>query len=54
MVALTYYMSPSEDLFDSMLAPKDGQLYKSVVNRIYSAPGVFERIETWKDLYEKH
>lgn len=52
MVALTYMFKPDEELFDSMLAPKDGDLYNSVVNRIYTAPKAFERIENWKDLYQ--
>ena len=54
MIALTYAYSPSEDIMDSMLAPKDGDLYNSVINRIYSAPKAFERIDNWKDLYQQH
>jgi hypothetical protein len=46
-------MPPFEDLFDSMLAPNDGNLYKSVVNRIYNAPNAFSRIANWKELYSK-
>lgn len=52
MIAFTYCMMPSEELFDSMIAPLDGQLYKSVVNRIYNAPEAFSRIPTWKELYQ--
>jgi hypothetical protein len=37
---------------DSVLAPQDGQLYKNIINKVYSAPGVFERIQTWKDIYQ--
>ena len=53
MIALTYAMLPSEEMFDSMIAPQDGNLYKNVLNRIYNAPGAFGRIENWKDLYHK-
>jgi hypothetical protein len=54
MVALTYAMLPSEENFYSMIAPADGQLYKSVVQRVYSAPGAFDRLPTWKELYNKN
>jgi hypothetical protein len=50
-VAFTYALAPPEDLFDSMLAPSDGNLYKSIVNRIYNAPNAFDRIKNWKELY---
>lgn len=50
-VAFTYALIPSEDLFDSMIAPHDGKLYKSVVSRVFNAPKAFERIENWKELY---
>ena len=53
MIAFTYAMLPSEDMFISMIAPADGQLYKSVVQRVYSAPNAFERLPTWKELYKK-
>ncbi len=52
-VALTYGMYPSDDLFDSMIAPLDGDLYNSVVNRVYTAPKAFERSKTWRELYQK-
>jgi len=50
MVRLTYSMYPPEIIFDSMIAPADGDLYKSVVNRIYTAPKAFDRIENWKEI----
>lgn len=50
-VAYTYAFSQSEDLVDSMLAPKDGMLYKSISQRIYAGPGAFERIGNWRELY---
>jgi hypothetical protein len=34
-----------------MIAPGDGELYKSVVGRMYATPKVFERIENWRELY---
>ena len=37
-VSLTDSMLPIDQLFDSMLAPSDGELYKSITNKIYSAP----------------
>lgn len=43
IVSLTYGFAPSEDLTDSMLAPSDGDLYNSVISRVYSAPKAFER-----------
>jgi len=51
-VAYTYALSYEEELIDSMLAPTDGQLYKSIVQRVYSSPNAFERISNWKELYE--
>lgn len=29
---------PIDELFDSMLAQSDGELFKSITNKIYSAP----------------
>lgn len=51
MIRLTYSMLPSEVFADSMLSPENGDLYKSIVNRVYSAPKAFERIENWRELY---
>lgn len=52
-VTLTDSMLPSDDQLDSMIAPPDGDLYKSIQNKIYSAPGVFDRISNWKELVKK-
>ena len=52
MIALTYAFRPVEDLFESMIAPLDGDLYKSVVQHVYSAPKAFERSENWKEIYQ--
>ena len=50
IVALTYAFPPEENNFVSMIAPHDGDLYKSVVQRVFTAPKAFERISTWKDI----
>ena len=52
-VAFVNLLPPYGKQFDSMLAPEDGQLYKSIISRIYNAPNAFGRIENWKDLYHK-
>jgi hypothetical protein len=49
---MTYVLFPTEEMMDSMIAPKDGDLYKSVVSRMYAVPKVFERIDNWKELYK--
>ena len=51
-VAYTYSILYDEDLIDSMLAPSDGELYKSIVQRVQSSPDAFSRISSWKELYE--
>eukprot|EP00347_Sterkiella_histriomuscorum_P004091 403361786 len=53
MVALTYCFPPQENNFVSMIAPIHGDLYKSVVQTVFTAPHAFERIPSWKDLYQK-
>jgi hypothetical protein len=51
----TFY--PPEDLFDSMIAPGNGNLYESILNRIYYSGNAFSRSNQWdtpnKDLYVK-
>ena len=37
-VSLTDSMMPVEQLFDSMIAPIDGDLYNSITNKIYQSP----------------
>ena len=46
----TFY--PGDWLLDSMIAPADGDLYGSIINKIYSAPKAFERISNWRTLYK--
>jgi hypothetical protein len=53
-VAYTYAFSQSEDMVDSMLAPKDGMLYKSISQRVVTSPKAFERIDNWKVIYDQH
>ena len=49
---MTYVCNSSEEMTDSMLAPQDGDLYGSIIRRIYSGPKAFERISNWKELYQ--
>ena len=49
-VPLTDYFQPADDFNDSMIAPNDGDLYKSAQTQIYSAPKTFERAANWKEL----
>ena len=53
MVALTYAFPPKEENFESMISPNHGDLYKSVVQKVFTAPKAFDRIESWRDLYKK-
>jgi len=53
IVKLTYGMVVDESYMDSMLAPEDGYLYKSVVNRLFSAPDAFKRTPIWREIYNK-
>lgn len=52
-IGITDTMRPGDELLDNMLAPNDGDLYKSIQNKIYSTPKVFERISNWKELIAK-
>ena len=49
-ISLTDAFQPYDELMDCMIAPSDGDLYKSIKSRIFSGPKVFERISNWKDL----
>lgn len=46
-IKYTYSLPPNEIIVDSMLAPQDGNLYKSVVNRVFTSPKSFERYKNW-------
>jgi len=50
MVPLFDHIYPGDEMLDSMIAPSNGDLYGSIINRIYTAPKVFDRISSWKDL----
>ena len=51
MIKITDAFYPPEEFFDSMIAPVDGDLYKSVINRVYTSPKSFERMDSWRSLY---
>lgn len=40
---------PSEELFDSMIAPGNGDLYGSILNRIYYSGNSFGKIRNWQE-----
>ncbi len=48
----TFY--PGDEMMDSFLAPGDGDLYGSIINRVYTAPKAFERIKNWQLLYQNN
>lgn len=43
----TFY--PDDELFDSMIAPANGDLYGSIINRIFYSGNAFERVKNWKE-----
>ncbi len=45
----TFY--PGDDMMDSFLAPSNGDLYGSIVNKVYSAPNAFSKIKNWQVIY---
>ena len=47
----TFY--PGDEMMDSMIAPSNGDLYGSIVNKIYGAPKAFERIGNWHLFHQK-
>ena len=49
-VALVNCYQPPEELMDSMIAPSNGELYKSIQRRMFSQKDAFARISNWKDL----
>ena len=50
-VVETFY--PGDEMMDSMLAPANGDLYGSIIRKVYSAPQAFERIKNWQLFYQK-
>jgi len=53
-IKLTDALDPADGIIESMIAPDDGKLYPSIINRIYTAPKPFERIGNWKEIYQNH
>lgn len=51
MISLVDTFYPGDEMLDSFLAPSDGDLYGSIINKIYTAPKAFERISNWRSLY---
>jgi len=43
-------LPPKDEYLDSMIAPADGDMYGSIVNRLYNLPGTFSRYKNWKEL----
>lgn len=43
-------MGPEERLMNSALADTNGQAYKSLLNKVYSAKGCFERPKFWESI----
>ena len=52
MISLVENFYPGNEMFDSFIAPADGDLYGSIINKVYTAPKAFERISNWKNLYD--
>lgn len=47
-IALVESFYPGEELFDSMIAPGNGDLYGSILNRIFYSGNAFGRINNWE------
>ena len=52
VVRLTYCMLPPEHVLESMIAPENGKLYESIINRVFTSPDAFGRIGNWQELYQ--
>jgi len=44
---ITDLLPPKDVFLDSMIAPEDGDLYGSIVNRLYHVPDTFTRYSNW-------
>ena len=53
IVKITETFPPSEEMTDSFIAPQNGDLYGSIINKVYTAPKAFERYEQWRSLYNQ-
>jgi len=49
-ISITDCLKPEDQENDCMIAPSDGDLYKSIQNRVFTAPRAFERIDIWQEL----
>lgn len=43
----TFY--PGEEIFDSMIAPANGDLYSSIISRVYQSGKAFDRAPNFND-----
>ncbi len=50
MISLFDHVYPGDEMLDSVLAPSDGDLYGTIINRVFTAPKTFERIRNWKEV----
>jgi len=48
-VPLVEIFYPGEAMMDSMIAPADGDLYGSIINRIFYSGDSFGRARNWKE-----
>ena len=46
-IALVDTFYPGEELFDSMIAPGNGDLYSSIINRLFYSGKTFERAKNY-------
>lgn len=46
-IALVETFYPGEEVFDSMIAPGNGDLYGSILNRLYYSGNAFGRAANW-------
>ena len=44
---------PGDEVFDSMIAPGNGDLYGSILNRIYYSGDAFGKIKNWEECIQK-
>ncbi|CDW85064.1 acyl-coenzyme a oxidase [Stylonychia lemnae] len=50
MIRVTDMFPPNDNLFNNILAPQDGDLYKSVHEKIVSDPQVYDKIGIWQEI----
>ncbi len=52
--AVADVLPPKDEYLDSMIAPADGDMYGSIVNRHYNLPGTLSRQQNWTELVPPH